>query len=222
MAVYTDYIAAAIMYNLQILPESILCGLIILSVILANPAVVTVTAGTAAAQLLASTSSRIIMKFAPASAVVTSSMDTCNSGYIGKAWNRLLRGTPDLLWHPYAPSVYQTTVGFLAGWGWGSQQLYKEEIAAGAMNGSVMLSFAVLAAILVAISVIFRISTGCETVAGALAGAVFGIVLGYFGSIVVGYMSNKRLTNVWGIPLLRDRINNGSPLYICPTPNPQQ
>ena len=86
-----------------------------------------------------------------------------------------------------------------------------------------MMGFAVLAAILVAISIIFRVATGCETKVGAVVGAAFGIALGYFGSIVVGYMSNKRLTNIWGIPLLRDRINNGSPLYVCPTSvNPKQ
>jgi hypothetical protein len=216
MAVYSDYIAAAIMYNLQILPESILCGLIILAIVLANPAVVTVAAGVGGTQLLTGAVSRLIMQFAPANAVVTTSMDTCSSGYIGRSWNRLMRGTPDLLWHPYAPSVYQATVGFLAGWGWGSQQLYKDEISAGAMNGSMMLGFAILAAILVLVAIIFRTSTGCETLLGAVAGAAFGIALGYFGSIMVGYLTNRRLTNIWGIPLLRDRINNGSPLYVCP------
>jgi hypothetical protein len=47
-------------------------------------------------------------------------------------------------------------------------------------------------------------------------GSIFGIAFGYLGAIALGYATDRRATNLWGIPLLRDRINNGSALYICP------
>jgi branched-subunit amino acid ABC-type transport system permease component len=47
MAIYTDYIAGALMYNLQILPETLMTGILILSVVLANPALLAMAGGAA-------------------------------------------------------------------------------------------------------------------------------------------------------------------------------
>ena len=60
---------------------------------------------------------------------------------------------------------------------------------------------------------------GCDTIVSILGGLLFGLSVGYFGYVALGYATNRRMTNIWGIPLLRDRINNGSALYICPGPN---
>jgi hypothetical protein len=219
MAIYGDRIAAALMYNLQILPESLMCGLIILAIVLANPSIVIVAAGTAGTQLLTKAMGRLVMNFAPDATAVSSSMDACATGFVGKSWDRLLRGTdvPELLWHPKAPSVYMATVGFLAGWGFALSQLYKDEIHAGVVNQKLTVAMTVIVALLFALTLVFRIMTGCDTMLGAFAGAALGTALGYLGAITVGYLSDRRLTNVWGIPLLRDRINSGSAVYICPT-----
>ena len=50
----------------------------------------------------------------------------------------------------------------------------------------------------------------------AVGGMAFGFLLGYLTAILTGYITNRRGTNVWGIPLLRDRINAGSAVYVCP------
>jgi hypothetical protein len=218
MAIYSDYIAAAIMYNLQILPELVMTGLILLAIVLANPTLVVLAASTGATQLLTGAVGQLIMKFAPDEAVVSSSLDSCHKGFVGKTWDRLLRGTasPDLLWHPKAPSVYLSTMGFLAGWGWALQALYKEEIDHKVLSRSTMTSVGVITALLLILFVGFRILSGCETWIGAAGGVFFGLVLGYLAAVAIGYASNRRLTNIWGIPLLRDRINDGSAVYVCP------
>lgn len=218
MGAMKDYTAAAIMFNLQILPESLMCGIIILAILLANPAIATVAAGAAGTQLLAGAAGRIIMNFMPEGAVITSSNDMCNTGYVGKSWARLLRGTaaPELLWHPKAPSIYLATLGFFAGWGWAVQQLYSEEIDAGVMNSGMMTTMAILSVLVLITGILFRIMSGCDTIIGALGGAMFGIAIGYFGGIALGYATGRGATNIWGIPVLGDRVNGGGPLYVCP------
>jgi hypothetical protein len=217
MAIYTDYVAAAIMYNLQILPESILCGLILLAIVLANQPLVILAAALAGVQLLASTVGTLLMRFSPEQAVVSSSMTQCTMGYIGKSWDRLFRGGADLLWHPKAPSIYMVTVGFLAGWGYALQQLYKEEIQAGVLKPSMMTTMAIITLLTLLLAAVFRIGTGCDSFTATLGGLAFGLLLGYTGAIALGYATDRRATNLWGIPLLRDRINQGSAVYICPT-----
>jgi hypothetical protein len=213
-----DYAVTAVMFNLQILPESLICGLIILAILLANPAVAAVAAGAAGTQLLAGTTGRLIMTYMPDGAVINSSNNMCSTGYVGKSWARLLRGTasPELLWHPKAPSIYLATLGFLAGWGWAINQLYTEEIEAGVMNGKMVATLAVLAAVVLVVGNLFRVMSGCDTIIGAIGGSLFGIAIGYFGAIALGTATGRRGTNIWGIPMLQDRISGGNALYVCP------
>jgi hypothetical protein len=218
MPVTADYLGAVIMYNLQVLPELLMTGLIVLAVALANPALLFVAIGAGGTQLLTGAAGRLVMQYMPDQAIVSANMTQCNTGFIGTAWGRLLRGTPspDLLWHPKAPSIYMATLGFLAGYSWAAQLLYKDEIEAGVLKQSTMTAMAALTFIVLIAATIFRYTTGCETLMTILTGLVLGLIFGYFGAIALGYSTGRRATNIWGIPLLRDRINNGSAIYVCP------
>jgi hypothetical protein len=217
MPIYTEYIAATILYNLQILPESLICGIIILSVILANQSLVALAAGAIGTQFLTSAVGRLIMKMTN-NAKPSSSMDTCATGYVGKSLDRLLRGTndPDLMWHPQAPSIFLATIAYFIGYGWALQQVYKEEIDARVMSKGSLVLTAIISFLLLVTAIVYRVSSGCDSITGALCGVAFGLSIGFLGCITLGYASDRRATNVWGIPLRRDRINNGSALYICP------
>lgn len=218
MAIYTDYVAAALMFNLQILPESLITGLLILAVVLANQAILAMVVGALITQFVTDSAARVIMKLMPGSATRTSTMDMCNTGFVAKSWMHLLRGSDiaESLWHPNAPSVFMATIGYFVGYGWALQQLYKEEIRAGIMSQSSLFATAVVSGLLLLTALAFRVSSGCESLIGAVGGVAFGLAIGYLGCVALGYTTDRRATNIWGIPLLRDRINNGSALYICP------
>lgn len=210
-------LAAVVSFNLQILPETIMSGLVLLAIVLSSGPVLALAGGVAASQLLAKTVGTLLMRFAPDSAEPMSSMNQCIQGFVGKSWDRLLRGAaaPDQLWHPLAPSQYQATVGFLAGFGYALQQIYKDEIDAGVLPKSMMVTVGIMAALFMILTLLFRIGSGCETVLGAFGGLAMGLLLGYLGTVALAYATNRRQTNIWGTPLLRDRINNGSAVYIC-------
>jgi hypothetical protein len=193
-------------------------GLLILAIVLANQAILALAAGGAVTQFVTGMVGRFIMQHTKDGATTTSSMDMCNTGFVGKSWARLLNGfkDPELLWHPLAPSVFMATVGYFVGWGFALQQLYKEEIDAKVMPRATLIATGILSLLLLAIAVTFRVASGCETLIGAAGGIGLGLLFGYFGCILLGYATDRRATNIWGIPLLRDRINNGSALYICP------
>jgi hypothetical protein len=220
MPIYTDYISAAIMYNFQILPETLMAGIILLAIVLANPALVGLAAGAAGTQLLANAVGLLIMRFGGIDeASLTSSTDMCNTGFIGRSWDRLLRGpnAPERLWNPSAPSVYTATIGYFYGVGLALLQLYKEEIDAQVMSRASLVSTTLIATLIVIAAILFRIWSGCDSILVAITGLLFGFMIGYLGYIIAGYSTGRRATNLWGIPLLKDRINNGSPLYVCPT-----
>jgi hypothetical protein len=84
------------------------------------------------------------------------------------------------------------------------------------MPRNTLIGLGVLTAVLVIITLIFRIGSGCESLLGAFGGLILGSLVGYLVAIVLGYITDRRITNLWGIPLLRDRINAGSAVYVCP------
>lgn len=216
MGIYQSYISAAILYNLQILPDILLCGILLLGILLANQSILTLAGAAIGSQLLTSTVGRLMLKYVPDDAVVRSSLDMCTGGYIGKSWSRLIGVGVDDLWSPRAPSLYMSMLGFFAGWGGALQQLYKEEIDAGIMSRTTMIACGVIMAIIILAAATARWASGCESVVGLAGGLVMGGVIGYFGAIALGFSTDRRATNIWGIPLLRDRINGGAAVYVCP------
>jgi hypothetical protein len=219
-SIYTDYIAAAILFNLQILPESLMTGALLLGLITANQAILAMAAGGLGTQVLTDVFGKLLLNVMPAGTPDkrhTSSLDTCSSGFVGKTWLRLLTGTTDanIYWHPNVPSIYMATIGYFAGYGYALQQLYKEEIRAGIVSSPLLTATAVLTLILLLIALVFRVASGCESLLGAMGGLAVGVLLGYLGTIALGYTTDRRGTNLWGIPLLRDRINSGAPVYVC-------
>ena len=219
MPIYTDYIAAAIIYNLQLLHESLITGIIILAIVLVSKTLLVLAAGAGLTQLLASTVGKLVTRFMEGSSMSDRKCaERCSPGFLGKAAIRLANGgqTPELLWHPVAPSVYLATVGYFVGVGLALLQIYKDEIDAKVVNRSTLTGTAIVSLIILVMAIVFRVSHGCETLFGAIGGILLGLLIGYLGCITIGYLTDRRATNVWGIPLIRDRINGGSALYVCP------
>lgn len=216
MHMFTVVAPAALMYAFQVMPDAIMAGLIVLSILLSNQSLTLLAVGTGLAQLLTGTVGRLLMRLSPDNAELNSSLNSCTGGFLGKSWDSLLGFNPDHLWHPRAPSPYMSMLGFLGGFGGAVQQLYKDEIDAGVYPRRTLIATAVLSILLVILAAVFRYLTGCETIMSIIGGLGMGVLLGYFGGIALGYSTSRRATNIWGIPLLRERINGGGPLYVCP------
>ena len=192
-------------YNLQILPETLMCGVIFLAILLASQPLVAVAIGVAVTQLLTQAMGLLIMWRAPDSATLRTSLDGCSMGFIGKSWSRLMGSPAGDLWHPNAPSIYLATVGFFAGWGYALQQIYKDEIDRGIMKRPMLVMTSILGTLLLLLAICFRIYTGCESYLSAAGGTVIGLLFGFLGAISLSYATNRKATNIWGIPLLRKK-----------------
>lgn len=203
----SNAISAIIGYNLRILPESLICGMILLALLLVSQPLMFLTIGAMLTQLITHVSGKLLMKYTPGNATLTTVKCNaeCVPDFVGKPWWRLLSNAPDMIWEPKAPSIYLATIGYLVGVGIALLLVYKEEIDAKVVPHSTLIGTGVISGILLLIAILFRISNGCETIFGALGGTIIGILFGYLSTIALGYATNRRATNVWGIPLIRDR-----------------
>lgn len=202
---WSSYVYHAAIFNLQILPETLMCGIIILSILLANQPLVAVAAGIGITQILTQTIGRLVMGRAPSAGTPRSSLDPCSTGFVGKSWARLTGSDTALMWHPLAPSIYLSTIGFFAGWGTALHQIYKDEIDAGIVQRPALVATMVVSAFIVLLAFAFRVYSGCESLLGASTGLAIGLLFGFLGCIALSYATERKGTNIWGIPLLRKR-----------------
>ena len=198
------------------LPDSLVTGITVIAILLGNQSLFTVAASSIFMQALVTGIGYLVIRFNPDSAITRASAEPCVAGYINNYWAQV-RGGRNNMDHPYAPSLYMATISFFAGWGIGLQQLYADEINQGVLNSSQTTAMLIVALVLVLVSMIFRTFViQCETLVGALIGLATGLAIGYLLCIAIGASTERTATNIWGMPLLRDRINNGSPIYTCP------
>lgn len=201
-------IGAIIGYNLRILPESLICGIIFLAIILVSQPLMILAIGVLFTQLFTHVSGKLLVKYTPGyyeATTISKCDELCAPDFIGKPWWRLLSNTSDVIWNPKSPSVYLATLAYLVGVGMALLLIYKEEINAKVVPNSTLITTGIISGILLLIAIIFRTSNGCETIFAALGGTIIGLLLGYLGTIVLSYATNRRATNIWGIPLIRDR-----------------
>jgi hypothetical protein len=92
-------IPAAIAYNLQILPDSLMSGSVILAILLVSQPLLALAGGALFTQMLTSVAGKLLMKFMPNNAELsaTKCAEICVPAFSGKAWSRLLSGSPELL-----------------------------------------------------------------------------------------------------------------------------
>jgi peptidoglycan/LPS O-acetylase OafA/YrhL len=100
------------------------------------------------------------------------------------------------------------TVSFFFAWGVAVQQLYKDEINAGIVKKPMLVSTMILSFLVLLLAFCFRIYTGCESYLSAAGGTIIGFLFGFMGCIALGYATNRKATNIWGIPLLRSKTKD--------------
>ena len=195
-----------ISFNSRILPEILITGSIILAIVLSNQVVLLMAIGSILTLLLTSTIGQILMKMVTGTATGTSSMNTCYSGFGGKSWLRLTTThNPELSWHPYAPSMYMSVIGYFFGYGLALWTIYKDEINSGIINKSIPITLVTVSACVILFTLLQRYMSGCDSIVTALLGVFIGSMCGYAGTICLGMTTERKATNLWGIPLLRNR-----------------
>jgi hypothetical protein len=213
MSVWIDILKGIDFIN-STLPDSLVTGITVIAILLGNQALFTVAASSIFMQALVTGIGYLVIRFNPDSAITRASAEPCVAGYINNYWAQV-RGGRNNMDHPYAPSLYMATISFFAGWGVALQQLYADEISQGVLNSAQVSGMLITGFVLVLTSMIFRILR-CETLIGALIGLATGLAIGYLLCIAIGASTGRTATNIWGMPLLRDRITAGSPIYTCP------
>ncbi len=114
------------------------------------------------------------------------------------------------------PSFYTTFFGFLIGWIGLLPEIYKWELSVSPRRAAAVKGGQILLGVLCVIIAGYRIVVSeCEGYLSTFLGLLVGFVIGAALVIGIAWISDRRATNMLGLPLLRDKAEDGKPIYVC-------
>jgi uncharacterized membrane protein len=219
----TGLLASGFKYNLQVLPDVLMSASILFSILFQSPPLATLGVAMVALSFIHKGTGRFIGSMMPGLSGANSNTAECSGRFPGATYQSLLglQGGPifgaseSAVW----PSYYSTFMGFLAGWIGTLPALYSRELVASPERGRSATGGIALLAILLFIVMIYRIVSECEGFASISVGLLIGFGIGLGLVLLASWLTDRRATNILGLPLIRGKTAKGEPIYVCERPN---
>lgn len=216
---FNEFLSTGFKYNLQVFPDT-LTGAALLFAVLFQSAPLASFGGSIVLlnfihPLLAEFMTRVV------SNTVGPDIDPslCSGHFPGISYDRLLgmssERTFGALNRSGWPSYYTVFMGFLLGWVGSLPFIYNKEISASPKRKAASTLGLVVLGIMFLIATVFRATSGCDTMFGITVGVACGALI---GAALVGFLawiSDRRITNMLGFPLIRGKAADGKPIYVC-------
>ena len=149
--------------------------------------------------------------------------DSCEGRFPGVSFTRMIQlsdnkgfgALDDAGW----PSYYSVFLGFLTAYAGTLPVLYRQELEASPKRNVATIVGLVVLSLVVVTCIVYRLVSGCDSFLATLVGLLVGLIIGV---LIVGFLawfSDRRLTNILALPLLRDKAIDGKPIYVCETNN---
>ncbi len=149
----------------------------------------------------------------------SSSEPRCTGQFPGITWNYNLQMSANSKFGSSSfqkvPSFYTTLVGFISGWIASLPSIYEDELKAAPSKKAATTAGLFALGLLLLLVMIYRISTECEGFLATVSGLLAGFALGILGVYGIAQISERRATNMLGLPLLRGKASDGKPIYVC-------
>jgi hypothetical protein len=210
-------------YNLQVLPDVLTSSALLFSILFQSPPMAILAVSLASVSILHSTVAGFMGRMLPNMIQPPSDADRCSGHFPGVSYSDLL-GIGSLssvmnLAGKNWPSYYSTFIGFLAGWVGTLPSIYAKEIEASPQRLAAVTGGLVVLGLMCVIVMIYRITSACETFGSTSLGLTSGFAMGFAIVMFVAWVTERRGTNILGMPLLRGKAEDGKPIYVCERPD---
>jgi hypothetical protein len=209
--------ADSLRYNLQVFPDTISAAALIFALLFQSPAFAALGGSSVLLSLVHPTIARFFTTYV-SGAIGSGSDARCSGHFPGISFERIMdmksSGFQSLSYTGW-PSYYSTFVGFLISYLGVLPFMYQNELdASPKRKASMILGFVVISLVLLTLT-LYRLFSGCDTIIGMTVGVLVGAFLGALIVLFMAYISDRRLTNLLGLPLMRDKAADGKPIYVC-------
>lgn len=216
---FTDFASLGFKYNLQVFPDTITSAALLFSLLFQSPPLAALGGSLVLLNFIHPVLAGFLSKVV--SDVVGPEIDPslCSGHFPGISYDRLLRMSSERTFGSLNragwPSYYTVFIGFLAGWISVLPFIYNKEIEASPKRKASTTLGLIVLAIVLGLALVFRIMSSCDTLFGALVGIASGGFIGFLMVSFLSWISDRRITNMLGFPLIRGRVVDGKPIYVC-------
>jgi hypothetical protein len=212
--------ADGLRYNLEVFPDTVTAAAIIFALLFQSPAFAALGGSSIVLSLIHPTIARFFARTMNG-AVGSGSDPRCSGHFPGISFERIMnmkttgfQALTDSGW----PSYYSVFIGFIISYLGTLPLMYQNELKASPKRkASMILGYIVISIVLLTLAV-YRLMSACDTIFGTFVGVLVGVALGFFMVMLLSYLSDRRLTNLLGLPLMRDKAADGKPIYVCERP----
>lgn len=204
-------------YNLQVLPDLLTSSAVLFAILFQSVPMATFGGSLVILGFLHGIIARFFSSVFPNTVSPGSFADMCSGRFPGVSYERLLgiRQNLNALSNEAVPSYYTLFVGFLTGWIGSLPTIYGRELNASPQRKASVTGGLIALGVLLLIVMGYRILSSCEGILTTSVGLLVGFVLGLIGVFVISYLTERRATNILGLPLIRDTAVDGKPIYVC-------
>ena len=207
-------IVGAFKYNLQIAPDIFLTTICLFALLLQSPAFTALGGSLLTLTLVQTLLGRAFREIIPDTWKAPNQLDSTGM-FPGMLPERIsLLGTDPKEGYSI-PSYYTMFVGFLLGWMGPLQSVYAQELSSSpqrALASILSLSFLCLFSV---IALLYRFLASQDTFFGIVVGVVSGGLLGAGIMYMISYLTARRATNIYNLPLIGNVDSASKPIYMC-------
>jgi len=216
---FVSFAHSGFKYNLQVLPDTLTAATILFSLLFQSPSLGALGGSMVLLNFLHPRIAGFLGSIFQGIARSEGSGSSCSGHYPGVSLTRMADmasgrsfGAVD-----YAgwPSFYATFLGFLGAYIGILPSLYSKEIAASPRRRAASITGLVILIVLLVTCAVYRVMSGCDSPPSLLVGLLVGGIVGALMVIFLAWISDRRITNVVALPLLRGRAPDGKPIYVC-------
>lgn len=215
---FIDFGASGFKYNLQVFPDTITAAALLFTVLLQSAPFGALTGSILLLRVL----HPVLAKFFTSvlnGTVGPGDAQRCSGVFPGASFERLIssasRGDFGSLSDSSWPSFYTTFLGFLGGYIGLLPVIYQGELEASPRRKAAMVSGEIVLALIILIGIVYRMSSECDTGFGIAVGLLSGFLIGAMLLAFLAWISDRRITNILGFPLIRSKTADGKPIYVC-------
>lgn len=207
-------------YNLQVLPDVLMSSTLLFSVLFQSPPLAVLGTGMILLQFIHRGLATFTRAYIPNMSYNPADANRCAGRFPGSTYSSLLNTAQGFGvsvvdgW----PSYYSTFVGFLAGWVGAIPTLYAAELKASPEKTAASAAGLIILVCLTFLVMLYRITSECEGFMSTSLGLLAGFVVGLLLVMTAAWITDRRATNLLGLPLLRNKVAAGQPIYVCERP----
>ncbi len=214
---FTNFAQDGFKYNLQVLPDTLTASAFLFALLFQSPSLGALSGTLLLLNFIHPVFANFLSNFVSGT-LGAGDYARCSGHFPGVSMERIVGlgaargfGALESVW----PSYYSMFLGVMAGYIGLLPYLYKKELDASPKRKAASTLGLVVLGLVLVLGIAYRLVSECDNAFGLFVGVGAGIFIGVAFAGFLAWISDRSITNILGMPLIRSKTADGKPIYVC-------